>query len=231
MLKLELVGVVRSVVLLDASSVVDVAIHVNGDFDTYSIGNFALNRSFWGLMQKTSHCKIFRAGGWAVEELTMRGYRFSHWPSFCYETLVLEMGVTIENQPGIALLLRNSHSLISLTLHFHHKEYHKIGGGQRPVYKGTWDSFDRGAIYWKTTFPRLEAIYIYGDIHSQYVLQLVQVLLRCAIGLKKLVISTKDINCPFGGHGYCYTFEQMLWLTRFYRASPRSSPEAAICFS
>ncbi|KAL3849291.1 hypothetical protein ACJIZ3_011173 [Penstemon smallii] len=101
-----------------------------------------------------------------------------------------------------------------------------------------------GENYWdsqEVTFPHLKSIMIYGYINEPYVIQMVKFLLRSAMGLEKIVISTKESFKPthqsyiFTGaierQKDQFTSEQLLQFLSELFSFPRSSSQAVIDFS
>ncbi|KAL3848912.1 hypothetical protein ACJIZ3_010794 [Penstemon smallii] len=107
------------------------------------------------------------------------------------------------------------------------------------------DDFDfDGENYWdsqEATFPHLKSIIIYNYINEAYVMQMVKFLLRSAVGLEKMVISTKESFDPTHQSKIFvdtieirkdhYNSEQLLKLSNELISFPRSSSQAVILFS
>ncbi|KAL3848913.1 hypothetical protein ACJIZ3_010795 [Penstemon smallii] len=101
-----------------------------------------------------------------------------------------------------------------------------------------------GENYWDSqeeTFPHLKTVMIYGYINEPYVMQMVKFLLRSAVGLEKMVISTKEsfepthqseifIDAIERQKDY-FNSEQLLKLSSELLTFPRSSSQAVILFS
>ncbi|KAL3848898.1 hypothetical protein ACJIZ3_010780 [Penstemon smallii] len=97
-----------------------------------------------------------------------------------------------------------------------------------------WDSLE-------ATFPHLKSIMIYGYINEPYVMQMVKFLLRSAVNLQKMVISTKGSFEPTHDSKMFidaierqkdhFNSEHLLKLSNKLLSFPRASSKAVIYFS
>ncbi|KAL3834462.1 hypothetical protein ACJIZ3_009198 [Penstemon smallii] len=123
-------------------------------------------------------------------------------PSFSWKNLILKLSLTKWRHLGISLLLKSCPSLETLTMYI-------------------YAPCDHNYYIQEETFPYLKSIMIHGCINEPYVMHMVKFLLRSAVLLEKMVISTKESFEPT----HQSKIFQLLKLSNELLSFPRSSSQ------
>uniref|UniRef100_A0A5B7BHG0 FBD domain-containing protein n=1 Tax=Davidia involucrata TaxID=16924 RepID=A0A5B7BHG0_DAVIN len=209
------------------------------DNDYYNVGM---------LLEKLHHANVFTICNWCILVLTSWEFRNVPCPSSSRKCLVLKTMLTKWHIHGITSLLRSSPNLEMLDIYVEPgtsilstADNLQLGlpGNHDENYwndKFWFKSPDFDEVnYWNSQQPfsclrnHLKTVKISGCISNSYVIQLVKFLLRSAIVLEKLVISTKWYAQPnLQNHSLS---KQLLEFSQKLSGFPKASSSAVIVFS
>ncbi|KAK9284971.1 hypothetical protein L1049_024153 [Liquidambar formosana] len=228
-------GWIDGVALSNVSSLVDATL----DLSEYSYNGNGEFREVRMILQMSHHVKVLTIFDRLILVLTKVELKRLRCPSSNWKCLILKTRLTKRHLPGIASLLRNSPSLEMLTLYIQPSNSTSCDAGDR-----WFQSYDiYGERFWnleEQSFDyftkHLKTVTLYGHVTESCVIHLVQFLLKSAMVLEKMVISSPkwniDPNCQNDpNHQNEKTFDKMQEFSKKLSKFPRASTHAVILFT
>ncbi|OMP10150.1 hypothetical protein COLO4_04774 [Corchorus olitorius] len=234
---LNLAGAMEFVDLVDVSSIV-----VSSTYFCFGLENSSDKyQKVVELLKMLSSGKIFRICNWCI--LVFSAWQLTNQPDllFRWKYLEFELHPTKWHQPGISCLLRTSPLLETLAMYIY-TEPNQLS----PPDKFKWmesHNFD-GESFWSSQEGtihclqnHLKTVKVYGYVTEPYVFDIIKFLLKNAMVLEKLEISTQATFNPSHSELYCshwkaeYTKEQQVEFAQKLFSLPRASTRAVIHFS
>ncbi|OMO60997.1 hypothetical protein COLO4_33627 [Corchorus olitorius] len=242
LVSLQLAGFIESVDLVDVSSLAVSSIF----FSFHSKCALGRNQEIRRVFQKLSRSKLVKLCTWSIMVFTT--WQLNNLQGLFFRWKCLEFSVVLSkwHHMGISCLLRSSPYLETLTI------YIGRGLGQHlvQVFEEEWAEYDLDmSTFWSSQVGsfhclqyHLKTITIYGLITEPYVIDFIEFLLKKAMVLESLVISTDTALKPpqqpeIFGVTYCYgkkdvfTTEKRLEFSQKLLSLPRVSKRAVIQFS
>ncbi|KAA8524483.1 hypothetical protein F0562_010906 [Nyssa sinensis] len=231
LVSLEIAGWIEKADLVNVSSLVEASLWFSYCF------KFACReyRNVKMLLEKLRHSKVFKPCRWCILVLTIWELTNLPCPSFNWKCVVLEIPLTKWHLPGLSNLLRNSICLETLTIYIEPVCSFWFQPFQN---EGKWiESYDLdGENYWNSQegsfyclTHNLRTVMLFGSITESYAIQLAEFLLKSAMVLEKMVISTNESVKP--DHQNSLSSDELLEFSRKLLSIPRASTCATIHLS
>ncbi|KAL0312441.1 UNVERIFIED_CONTAM: putative F-box/FBD/LRR-repeat protein [Sesamum radiatum] len=146
------------------------------------------------LLQEVRRCKTFTPCTLSILVLSIWKLKKIPCPRFEWKNLRLTLDLTKWHHLGLALLLKSSQTLETLSMYISHNRF----GISQFVKAAHWiqDYEFNVQKYWdlqEAEFPFLESITVHGDVNEPSVIQVMKFLLKSAPRLRKMVISAKNL--------------------------------------
>lgn len=237
---LELAGSIQLVQLKYSSSISDASLYYSRTFMCERMIYEKVQMLLW----KLAEVNVFIPCTWTILIFTIWELTYVPIPVTGWKSVEFRLLFTKWHLPGICSILRNSHWLETLTFYIYPGSYSTFLTEEAKWMEAY--EFD-GKDYWKSQNgdyrglrKYLKTVMIYGYVTEPYVLELVEFLLKNALVLEKMVISTKRTLQPI--HQYelfkdavfdqedHFTPEELLQFSQKLLTFPRASKSAVIQF-